>query len=293
MRNLLLLSMLSIVLVSFCVSNVQQASVVLEDNSQTDLYIKAEAIPTQVMEGRNLTMSFEVRNKRPDTIKNVSILAYDQCLFSGPDSMNFSSIRSNETKRWSWSWSTGNVNYARDCKVSFRAEYDANFSRTQSLPVLTESEFNQRDSTGTLNSIPFTTDSTSNPIDIILSFSKTPPFIENEQVTMFIDYVNKENGFIDTLNAGDVNIAITNNMGNIACNDYGFATIEIDGRFASSRTLSLNRNLKFIGGRASRSTCTFTAGVSTQSPVDIETLTLTANYKYVLDNSLTVKVIPS
>ena len=276
------LIVLAIVLTSMCISNVQQASVILEDNSQTDVFLKAEAIPTQVRTGRSLDMIFEIRNKREDSITNATLLAYDQCVFSGDSSRTFQEIKSNETKRWSWKWETGSVNFERDCSISFKLDYSANFSRSQSIAVITENEYNQRDAAGTLSSITTSTSSTTNPIDVIFSFSKSFPLLEGDRVSIFIDYINKENGLIDKLDAGDIKIKTTRNMDDIDCNDYDLQGDE----------LVLNRNLKFFGGKAPRSTCTFTATVSTTSPVDVQTINLIATYKYSLDNSLAVKVIP-
>src|SRR3972149_6760047 len=171
MRNLLVLSVL---LVSMCVS-AQQASVIIEDDSQTDLFIKAEAIPAEVRSGRNLDMVFEVRNKRADTVRNITLLAYDQCLFSGDNTKTFVEIRPNEPKRWSWKWLAGDVNVRRDCNIGFKVDYEADFYRTQTLSVLTESEYNQRESAGTLDSVPRSSSTSSNPIDILFSFSQNLP----------------------------------------------------------------------------------------------------------------------
>jgi hypothetical protein len=265
-----------------CASNVQQASVVIEDTAQTDIYVRAEAIPTQVKSNRNLDVIFEIQNKKTDPISDVKFLAYDQCLFSGNNSKNFTDIETNTTKEWSWKWMTGPTGFDMDCKIKFKVDYLANFTRTQIIPVLTESEYNQRDAAGTLSSIPATTYSSTAPIDIIISFSQSFPFEEGDKVTFFIDYVNKEKGLIDKFDARDVRIKTTGNMNSISCNDY----------ILSGNELVLNKELKFMGGRAPRSTCSFTAAVSGQSPLDVQTLTLTAKYKYSLDYSLTVKVSP-
>ena len=284
MKELLILS---IILISLCVSNVQQASVIMEDTTETDIFVKAEAAPSQVESGRSLDIVFDIQNKRPDSITNVTLFVFDQCLFSGEDTKTFSEIRANASKRWSWKWNTSSVSFTRDCVIGFKVDYNANFSRTQTIPVLTESEYNLREAAGTLGSISSATSSSSNPIDILLSFSQVLPLIENDEPSIFIDYVNKEKGFIDKFNAGDIEITTTRNMENIDCNDYGLNDIEGVGD-----KLVLNRDLKFLGGRASRSTCTFVSTISTSSPIDSQVLTLRANYKYSLDYSLTVKVSP-
>jgi len=56
----------------------------------------------------------------------------------------------------------------------------------------------------------------------------------------------------------------------------------------SKKTLQLKRKLNFINKRASPSNCKFTTKAS--QPMDIKSLSLTASYKYVLDNSISVRV---
>jgi hypothetical protein len=50
----------------------------------------------------------------------------------------------------------------------------------------------------------------------------------------------------------------------------------------------LTRSLNFIGNRATGSSCSFTT--TTIQPLDIKSLTITASYKYVLYNSILIKV---
>ena len=280
MRNLLILL---VVLVSMCMdSTAQQASVILENPSNTDLFIRAEAIPSVVRSGRNLDMIFDLTNKRQEKLKNVSFLAYDQCLFSGDNIKFFDDIQPNQTERWSWKWLTVETNFERDCTIKFNVEYSSEFSRTQSVAVLSQVEYNQREAAGTLSSVPLSSSSTQNAINIIISFSETQPFVEGDSITMFIDYVNEETGIIDQLNPEEVSMTLPRNIGNIACNEYDL----------QNDKLILNRSLKFIGGRAPRSSCTFKAILSGASPIDTDAITLTAMYKYLIDNSLTVKVRP-
>lgn len=54
--------------------------------------------------------------------------------------------------------------------------------------------------------------------------------------------------------------------------------------------LSLNRTLNFVGNRASTSTCSFKTMIS--QPMQILSLVLTTSYKYILDNSISVRVKP-
>jgi len=57
---------------------------------------------------------------------------------------------------------------------------------------------------------------------------------------------------------------------------------------SSSNTLVLDRDLNFVSGRAPSLTCTFTTAAD--EPISTGVLNMSANYKYELDNSFTVKV---
>src|SRR5437867_639817 len=106
MRYLLNLFIPLVVFISMCIDSTgQQSSVILENPSNADLFIRAEAIPSVVRVGRSLDMIFDLEDKREEKLKNVSLLAYDQCLFSGDNIKSFDELSPSQTQRWSWKWS--------------------------------------------------------------------------------------------------------------------------------------------------------------------------------------------
>jgi hypothetical protein len=282
MRYLLLLA---IVLVSLCAglpeipfinpgnATVQKAGMVIIDEESPDVFITAEAIPTEVKAGRNVNIYFELRNKNNFDLKNVSLLVYDSCIFTGETEKNIDALKANRSVQWSLKLTAGSTDLDKNCNVKFRVKYDAEYSMFQDIAVLTQSEYEQREVSGTLNNIPIQSSFPETPLRISLSFSDTQPFINNENYYMNLDYYNKGNGFIE-VEKENITIKTSSNIKDFSCNDYN--------------DLALNRSLKFIENRAAGSTCSFTT-VAAQ-PLDIKSLTITARYKYMLDNSILIKV---
>jgi hypothetical protein len=282
MRYLLILA---IVLVSLCAglpeipfinpgnATVQKAGMVIIDEESPDVFITAEAIPTEVKAGRNVNIYFELRNKNNFDLKNVNLLVYDSCIFTGETEKNIDVLKANRSVRWSLKLTAGSTDLDKNCNVKFRVKYDAEYSMFQDIAVLTQSEYEQREVSGTLNSIPIQSSFPETPLKISLSFSDTQPFINNENYYMNLDYYNKGNGFIE-VEKGNITIKTPSNIKDFSCSDYN--------------DLALNRSLKFIENRAASSTCSFTTNSSQQ--LDIKSLSITARYKYMLDNSILIKV---
>ncbi|MFQ6020597.1 MAG: hypothetical protein ACE5J4_01090 [Candidatus Aenigmatarchaeota archaeon] len=384
MRYLLFL-IIGIIIISLCVeTDVYESSVIFEETTNPDLYLKVEAIPSVVKSGRNLDILFEINNKQGYDLKNFNLNVYDQCVFSGNNSKSFDEIKANRTERWHWKWLTGTMEFERDCEIRFRTEFETKFSLSKGIAVLQESEYYQRESAGTLQDIIVQTDSTDSPVKISLSFSEPHPFLDEDSFYMYIDYTNEENGYIEKLESykklndwkvikegspeSSYNIFIGYEITNISWyieeSSYGSYKIQFYGQndkliktynspwyagaishnyyndfgkktyvkyakltllqggnprlnkknsYVSLRpvyftipsnieyitcsdyerignTMYLKKDLKFFNNRASRSTCNLK--VKASQPIDIQSITLTANYKYMLDNSITVKVKP-
>jgi len=287
MRYLLLLIVIAIIFVSLCTEipfisdlfPIEQALGSFEVKTDSEIYIRVESVPKEVRSGRNVTIFVELRNKAGYDLENIRVQAYDQCLFTGPNEKTISELRSNATDLTSWRWTAGDVALPTDCVVKFRVSYDGDFSLSQDIAVLTESEYTLREQAGTLHTIPIQSSSTSRPLKISVSFSEDQPLIEGTGIDLHINYAYTGNAFME-VEEDDMIINVPENLlaSDATCEDYDY----------EENTLSLNESLKFINKRSSPSTCSFTT--TTSQPMDIRTLSLTANYKYILDNSLLIKV---
>jgi len=281
MRYLLLLA---IVFVSLCaelpiqipfLTPVQESSLALEVTTDPDIYLKVETLPKEVKEGRNISIFFEIRNEGESDLENINLYAYDQCIFSGENKTTVNKLKQNRTTTWSWKWRAGNIELSTDCNIKFRTDYESNFSLFQDIAVLTESEYYIKEQEETLESIPISSSSSSSPLSISVSFLEKQPFLDGDEITMTIGYSYIGDGI---MNVSDITISIPSNLEFVSCNDYS----KIDN------SLKLTRKLNFINKRASSSNCKFTTKAS--QPMDIKSLSLTTSYKYVLDNSISVRV---
>ena len=96
---------------------------------------------------------------------------------------------------------------------------------------------------------------------------------------MYLDYYNTGNGFITVNETYPIKINISDNIESLDCDeDY---TSEGD----------LSKSLTFIKNKALRTICNFKTK-SASSPIDIRSLSITADYRYILDNSISVIVKP-
>jgi len=172
----------------------------------------------------------------------------------------------------------------KNCRIKFSLNYTANYSYFQDIAVLSDSEYYQRELAGTLKDIPIQSSSSISPLGISIEFSEDQPLLGKDNYYMYINYFNTGNGFI-TVNEGDITLKTPTNI-NI---------VQADGKYCGgdykqidANTYQLNKSLIFLKGKANPSTCNFTT--SDVSTIDIKSLSLITNYKYLLDNSILVRV---
>jgi len=348
MRYLLLLTLFSVILFSLCAglpeipfinpgnTSVQKAGVLIIDSESPDVFIEVNAIPTEVKAGRNINVFFELRNKNLYDLKNISLTVYDPCIFTGDMGKYIDNIGANRTVSFSLKLTAGSTDLDKDCNVKFRVTYDAEYSLYQDIAVLAQSEYEQREVTGTLNNIPIQSSYPESPLKISVSFSDNQPLMENEKYYLHLDYRNVGSGIVNVGSSG-ITIKTPDNVKDFSCSGYDLTQAcsgtskpcnsfkdasscdkqrgclwhehHVEGFCAGTsddcidfdistcghqigcswtQILSINRTLNFVGNRASSSTCSFTT--TTTQEMDIKSLTITARYKYMLDNSILIKV---
>jgi hypothetical protein len=285
MKILMLSTLLLIVSTSMCAylsgielpellspDQVQQASINTVVAENPDVFLRIETTKSEIKAGRDMQIMFEITNKQAYDLKNVVLEAYDHpCFGEGEfiknDCGTDGTIKANRSCVWTWKWTSKSLDIDTNCPIKFRTSYDAEYSFYQDIAVLSEDEYFQREAEGTLKDIPVQSSYTSSPLDISIRFSEEQPFLENQKnYYMYIDYYNNGNGLF-----GDTSITINapNNIKNLNC--YGFSG-----------------SLTFIKGKANPTTCSFDTGGTTT--IDIRSLSITAKYKYVLYNSISLRV---
>ncbi len=282
MRYMLLLLALAI-LVSGCVSMPWQKSQIgpiagTTSVTNTDMSMSVAAVPAEVREEKNMSVNFDITNTQQSDLYNININVYETCGFrSDQDGFTYhkDNLTSNRTLRWNPRWTAPAVQFDTDCEIKFRTSWEGNASLSQSVTVLSDAEYTAREAAGTLGDITAGMSASNSPVSITITFGSEQPWADNETVSMFIDYTDTGGGFIDNLASGSVKLTMPDNIKDSDCNHY--------------TGIDLNRNLSFINKAAPRSTCTFSTKAG-NSPVSTGTISLTANYKYELDNSFTIKI---
>lgn len=288
MRYLLILP---IVLISLCIdlsqiqmpttTQSQQVGVVTIDAGSPDIFINVQVLPPEIKSGRSVQMTFELRNKQLYDLENVVLNIFDHPCFpdnlnTGLFSKNFGTIKANRSAFLTLKLtSEPNIVLSKDCLTKFMISYDASYSYFQDIAVLSQSEYDTKSMAGTLKDIPIQTSSTESAFGISLSFSDQQPFLENQkEYYMYINYFNKGEGFLNSI---DLRLSPPSNIRNLSCRDY-------------TSGFTLNKTLTFIKGKANPSVCIF--DTPSISAMDIKSFEITASYKYVLDNSISIRVKP-
>jgi hypothetical protein len=299
MKYLLILSIFLIISISMCVdlpfdlpvdlpfgdaTTSEKPGEFIIDQGSPDLYLRVQTIPLVVKTGRMLTLVSEIRNKNNFKLTNIDVEAYDRCIFSG-DSYSHSpdgnSLSPNETDLWRWEWTAGETDLEKTCEIKIMAQYDGLYSLSQDIVVLSDGEYRIKEVEGTLNSVPIQQHSSNNPFSITLTFPESQPLRSNTpEYTMYIDYYTTGVGFVE-VNDGNITIEVPGNIDSMECEDY----ISVPGG------LELNKDLRFINNKAVRTVCNFKTDIA-DGPLDIKSLYITVNYRYTLDNSVSVKVTP-
>lgn len=281
---LLILSILAVVAVSGCIANfpgVQQAGITNPTvvSETQDLVLKAEAVPLEVRSGKRLDLYFEIDALKD--LKDVSFNITDACLFSGDYAGVFEKqdMKENRSRDFKLSLTAGDVDFDTDCRIRFKTNYSASLVAVQDIIVLSESEFLTEQRTGKISERTAQFASTSNPLQISISFSSPQPFEDKTDEFMYIEYFNAGSGNLEKLGKDSVQFSAPGNV-KMSCDDY---------RSEGGKNI-LNRDLVFTGGRAKKSACKL--ATQAHEPADSKTMQLTANYLYAIDNSINVKIKP-
>jgi len=297
MKKILFLTVFLILLTSLCTDfpvieipglpsdNIQQTgitNVVSSENS--DLSLSVDTSSSNVKSGRTIQMLFEIKNKQTYELKNVAIEIYDNPCFKNEEnkykfSKDLGTIKADQSKMWSSKLTADKVDFQKKCPIKFKTSYEANYSFYQDIAVLPSTEYYQKEADGTLRSIPLASSSTSSPFKIEITFGEPQPFLagQTEPYYMYINYYNNGQGMFEDLST---KISPSGNI-NLNCAPV------YDSSFNLNKT---SHPITFIRNRATPTTCSFTT--KTVPTMDIKSLSLTASYKYVLDNSISITVNP-
>ncbi len=289
MKYLLLL--LPIVLISLCSSlpNIpfvsQQLETVISDLSNPDIFVKVEALSSQIRGGRDFKVFFELRNKQSYDLTGINFDVYDHpCI---EDSGNFKMatprdckdtiLKPNESCTWTWRWTAKGSDIDKLCQIKFVVSYAAHNTLHQDIAVLSAAEYERREIEGTLGGISITSSSPQGPLNIFLTFSEPQPFLADlSGYGMDINYHNRGNGFFENIVIG---LTVPSNMLSLSCEDYE----------SGSLRQPWSNYLKFIKGRSVSSICTF--DTSSPAVMDVQPFSMDIDYTYKIYNTIPISII--
>jgi len=283
MKKILFLSLILIVLVSGCIDfgGGSQASFgISEITNNPDIYLKVETSADNIKAGREMQVKTIIENKGSRPLESINVTAYDLCLFIGDNKKELEELKANRTNQWTWKWKAGETQFERDCDVKFLTEYMTEAYSSKTINVLQESEYYTRETQQTLNQIPVMSYSTDNSLQITMSFSEEQPFLEGEEIYVYINYADVGNGILKQVEAGKLIIDAPGNLINGECSGYDF-----DGE-----KFVLSSPLKFVSKKAPATSCKFITKAN--QLIDSRELAITATYKYQFYNSLLLGVRP-
>lgn len=282
MRKLIVLLLLAVIAVSGCVNwgGSKATFGISEMTSNPDVYTKVESSAEEVKSGRYIQLQFTVQNKGSVPLENITIRAYDQCLFTGENTKNISEVKSNMTNMWNWKWLAEDTDFETPCEIKFRTTYDTTAETSSTINVLTETEYYTREEQGTLVDVPVHTAITDSSLFMLLELSEVQPFMTNEEIYAYINYEDIGPGMLKQLNKGDVVISVPTNLKG-SCTGY---------KKTSETEYALDTTLSFTNKKAPSTTCKFKTNAS--QVIDAGVLRITASYKYQFDNSLLLNVNP-
>ena len=264
------------------------------DSGSPDIFVNVETPTSEIRSGRSLQLFFEIRNKQLYNLRNVDFEVYDYPCFNDdrnigkfhvcptcPINCTGGTLKSNQSCMWSWRWTADPSDIDRTCSIKFKVSYEATNSIFQDIAVLSQAEYNQREASGTLGSIPIQFTSAKGPLSVYLTFSEPQPFIANQEgYNMYINYNNVGDGlFVDEASDIEVHLTPPDNMIGLDCRNYS--------PVPDTNIIRLSKPLKFIKGRSVPTICDFsTPQISTLSirSLNIEII----NYKYTLYDSFPI-----
>ena len=303
MKYLLLLSIVLVSLCSLCIQlpdltipGLESSGIVTTDMGSPDIFLNVETSSSQINSGRGVQVFVELRNKQAYDLNNVRFEVYDHVCF--PDDINDidkfvkddcgdeGTLKGNRSCVWSWRWTSDPSEIDRQCSIKFLTSYEAENSVFQDIVVLSLNEYQQKEMEGTLQSIPISSSNAKGPLNVYLSFPEPQPFIANlPEYAMDINYNNGGNGFFDNIN---IDLTVPDNIELTKKEDEENYCGEFY-EFTDSNTYQLDKELKFIKGRAVPSKCSFST--SPTATIDIKSLSMDIDYTYTIYNSIPITVM--
>jgi hypothetical protein len=249
-----------------------------------NIKIEAEAIPSEVYEGRNTTLFFDVYNTGNTTLENIDLQVTDSGYFESTEtSKHIDKLEEGETEGWSWKLNTREteIHSEIDQTVRYTLSYESTSNSLYDVVVMSEDEYVRLERGGTLDEIELFYYKTKSPVETDISISKEQPLFEGLEFYLYVTLKDMGGGTINNINPGELFIYYPNFLEFVESNDF---KLEEEGK------LGLKRSLNFYNKESKKTACKFKV-VKT----DIRNtgqFRAEANYIYEYHETINIKIKP-
>lgn len=244
-----------------------------------DIKVSANAYPSDVIEGKESALYFDVSNDGNITISDFDLLFTDLCDFKGGNlEKKFDEIKPGDLEQWNWKIKAKNVDMPETCALRYDVSYKTSSSAYYDIAAVSEAEQERLLREGKMEEISLNYYKTKTPVEIDISMSEEQPIVENSSFYLYIDLRNVGSGYVERIKAGDAVLEYPNFLELKGCDDY-----DNQGR--------LKRDLEFYRGQTKKSTCKFRVKEGTVIR-DVGTFKLKVNYKYMYHKIINVGIKP-
>ncbi|NOZ81889.1 MAG: hypothetical protein GXO63_01945 [Candidatus Micrarchaeota archaeon] len=274
-----LLPVVLAVFVSGCISfdNSLVSGFVTQKISDPDMNLEIQYYPEKVFAGKKFKMNFLVEAKKE--LRNLKIDVFDPCIFSGDNPEGtVENLPANYTRNFKFTFTAENTEVPIDCKIRYSISYETDSVAMIDLVVLSDTEYMERQRTGTMNELSVNVYSTDSKLRIDPVYTSEVPAVTGSEVYLRVDY-SAESG----VREADITITFPEFVEEAVCDGK-----KIGNEY--TKTKEYTKKVKIYEGSGGRTLCVLK--VKTDKPISSGKIVIKGSYKYEKDDYINVKVVP-
>ncbi|MBI4017635.1 MAG: hypothetical protein HY366_01670 [Candidatus Aenigmarchaeota archaeon] len=254
-----------------------------------ELRITGSAAPNELLEHKKTTLSFELTNAGNTTLQNAALNLTDTCVLDPLNAEDvyteLGSIRQGEIKGLDIDLQAQGTNLTQDCTVRYAASYESAATLISDVVVVSEDELTRLNKQGASPDLRIFETATAGPVEISFRVSKPQPIPVDTTFLVYIQLADKGAGNAEPIEVGALTMSYpsTVELDAAGCDDLSATP---DGLLANGR------DVKFFNHESKTITCKFRT-VSGGVVNEVGQFRADVAYKYILRNSIAVKVKPA
>lgn len=254
------------------------------------LSISATSVLSELEGGETTDLLFDLKNTGNMSIGDVKINLTDTCVFNSTkkkESKNIGDLDPGQAADWNLRMESEPVDIERMCDIRYRVSYDSNATARYDIAALSEDEYLRLKRGGDLKKeVSLNYYKTDTPVDIQISLSDKQPVVGGDRFYLTLKLVNQGNGKVEGQKIKEDNLVLEypDFLTYKRCQD-----VMTD---PSDNSVKLKGDRTFYEGETTPMTCGFKVeenqiGISEQGVFKVR-----VKYKYVLNEKISIKVIP-